>query len=77
MGAREDDEQAGSGHVGRTGAALGALGAGGVLEEARWAAQKVWPQWRVTGARRRAGGAQSGQWRRARRARAGMRASWV
>ena len=61
VGVREDEEQVGSGHVGRTGAVLGGREEVEVLEEARCAAQKVWPQWRVTGAWSRAGGEQRGQ----------------
>lgn len=39
----------------------GAAEVDGALDTGKWAAQKEWPQWRVTGARRRAGGEQRGQ----------------
>ena len=72
---RDDDGQAGRGQERTAGTESGPLDAGGRFWGARWDAQRVWPQRRVMGERRRAGGGQSGHWRRARRA-WGSRGLW-
>lgn len=76
VGTRADEEQqVGRGQGGSTGAESAALEVEGGLSEVRWTAQKVCPQWRVRGARRRAGGSHSGQCSRGRSALGCMRAS--
>lgn len=60
-GEREEAEHVGSGQWGTRGTWAEDLDEEGAPRIVKWDAQKVCPQWRVTGARRSAGGAQRGQ----------------